>query len=362
MGCRIAVVLPCNINWAPYYKRYEELLLQSNTNFDLILWNREQILEDIHPHVISFNLKDTTNNRDWKKFGKFIAFAVFVKKTLKKNKYSKVIFLGTYAGNSILLHYYLKKHYYHNYILDIRDYTYEWFWPFYWMEKSTIYNSYTTIISSYGFRKFLPEYDYLTVHNINKKYIEEAQAVESVHSEQIRISFIGNVRYYKENVKLLEQLKNDNRFIIQFFGAGADVLKEYCSKHAIYNVKFIDKFAMEQTKFFYAETDIINNLYGNEEAEVLTALSNKLYYAIGLKKPILVNNHTYMSEITVSKGFGYIVEEHDTELGDHLYQWYQNFSAAEVEFETIYSDILTEDCIFEDTIKAFINESFDSCS
>ena len=43
---------------------------------------------------------------------------------------------------------FLAKHYRHEYWLDIRDYTYEWFFPYRIAMKYVIEHSYTTAISS----------------------------------------------------------------------------------------------------------------------------------------------------------------------------------------------------------------------
>ena len=40
---KIAIVLGSNIHWAPYYYKYEQFLTKNGYDFDLIIWNRENI-------------------------------------------------------------------------------------------------------------------------------------------------------------------------------------------------------------------------------------------------------------------------------------------------------------------------------
>ena len=90
----IAVVLGCNTHWAPYYRRYEEILENCQVEYDLILWNREGLAENVKGHLIEYSMIDETNNGSFSKIYKFFSYACFVKNKLKHGKYSKVIFLG----------------------------------------------------------------------------------------------------------------------------------------------------------------------------------------------------------------------------------------------------------------------------
>ena len=58
-----------------------------------------------------------------------------------------------------------RKKYKGKYIVDIRDFTLENI-PFYRKaEQTVVKNSYSTVISSRGYKEFLPDYDYKVVHN-----------------------------------------------------------------------------------------------------------------------------------------------------------------------------------------------------
>lgn len=354
----ICVVLPCNIYVAPFYFRYEKILSEMQVEFDLIIWNRDGIEEKSEGEIIYFNVLDTANNGDKMKIIKFYKFAYFVKQTIKKNKYDKILFLGSYAGNAVFLSNFLKNNYHNRYWFDIRDYTYEWFKPYYNSISSVIKNSYKTAISSSGYEEFLPKYDYIYTHNIDKINIKKCKKKKNKKTPQtpICISFIGNVRYYKENIKLLELFRNDDRFVLQYYGSGSEELQKYCKENNILNVDFHGKFAPEETSRFYNKTHIINNVYGNSGIELTTALSNKLYFSGGLHLPILVSPNTYIQKISEKYKFGYVIDYDKLNLADELYNWYiqliknDNFTG----YDDFWKGVIKEDEKFEKTLEDFI--------
>ena len=321
---RFAIVLGCNLHWAPYYYRYEKILNDYKIPFDVIIWNREGIKEVIDAPCIEFQLADVSCNNNPSKVFKFFRFARFVKRIVKRNQYSKIIFLG-FQGCALTLNArYFSSHYKNRYWIDIRDYHYEWFKPYYRLEQKVINSAYDVAISSDGFKEFLPEYDYLHMHNVDPNMESVVRNFEHIEdTKQIRISFIGNVRYFNENCALLKCLGNDKRFKIQFYGTGTDKLKEFCEVQQIRNVDFHGRFEQSETVGFYNQTDIINNIYGNNSKEVTTALSNKLYYAIYLHMPILVSSGTYMERFCESYGFSYTFKE-ERDFGDSLFNWYMS--------------------------------------
>lgn len=234
------------------------------------------------------------------------------------------------------------------YYLDIRDYHYEWFYPYYVLEKSIIKNAWYTVVSSKGFKRFLPQNDYGYIHNIDPHMDEIVKVAGDIYREEapIRIGFIGNVRYYNENVKLLEILKNDERFVVEYFGAGSENIQEYCKQNDIHNVKFRGRFQQSETAQLYKEVDIINNIYGNSSMETTAALSNKLYYALCLHKPIIVSDNTYMEKLCDQYRIS-ITFKDDESFADYIYKWYcefrTNLQDRKDKFDELWTMVLKED-------------------
>lgn len=358
MKNKIVLVLGTNIHWAPFYYRYENILKEENVEFDLIIWNRENIKEsNSATNVYEYGKIDRANNKNPLKILKFIGFSKYVKKILKQNKYDKVIFVGTYGCAVAFCSNFLVKNYRNKMWIDIRDDLYEWFKPYFRAQKNSILASYATTISSHKYTVFLPEHYYYYMHNIDPM----AQTLKEIykHSDDstIRISFIGNVRYFDQNKKLLTLLKNDRRFKMQYFGSGSDDLKDYCAVNGIENVEFYGRFNQKDTIKFYEKTDIINNIYGNDTLNLKTALSNKLYYGLLFKLPILVSSNTYMEDLVNKFDIGYVFEN-DESFADNLYNWYASIknNVINPKYELLWNKFFEEDEKSVNTLKKFIKE------
>lgn len=353
----VCLILPCNLYVIPYFKVYERMFSEMDMMYDIILWNRSLIEEKCRGRIISHNIPDTANNKDPKKVLKYFGFAKFVKQELKNNKYKKIVFLDTSSCTLVLLHGFLRKNYMKKYWVDIRDYSFENIFLYKYMLGKTLKNAFGCDISSRGFLKFLPNIDnYCVTHNIDFDTINQLEnhCIEEYPDNEnhvIRISFIGNVRYYGINKTLLDIFKNDPRFKIQFYGTGSEVLSEYCEKNGIQNVEFEGRFPFEKTAEFYQKTDIINNLYGNNTMEVKTALSNKLYYSLYLDKPILVYPDTYMCDVVSKYGLGFVVDFKSDNIPDKLYEWYKRqFSESREKRDDLKKNVEAD---FEDYITKF---------
>lgn len=356
----IALIVGTNLHWTPFYYRYESILKELDLKFDLIIWNRELLEEKTNAeNVYEYRKLDKANNKNPFKLFKFVSFGKFVKQTLKKNRYKKIIFVGTYGGAVALCSRFLCKNYQNRIWIDIRDDLYEWFKPYYEAQKKTIESSYATAISSPAYTKFLPKYDYLYMHNIDPNASEMIRKFKSISEPKgkIRISFIGNVRYYEQNKKLIKLLGNDERFILQFYGKGSDILEKYCAENKILNVDFVGAFTQSDTIKFYEKTDIINNIYGNDTMNLQLALSNKLYYGLFLKIPLLVSENTLMAELVNEYNIGYTFSE-ESNFSNDLFNWYSNFkqNKDDFKFNNLWEKFKNEDKQCVDVLKRFLLE------
>lgn len=338
----VLLILPSNLHWAPYYTRYEKILKDMGISFDLILWNREGIKEDTLGRKIEYKAPDETNNGSAKKIFKFIGFARFILKEIKNNNYNKIVFVGTYAGTPALLSRYLERNYKGRYWIDLRDITYERFRPFFCLESRAIINSYKTVISSKGYCPYLPRFDYGFIHNIDPSIEEIARIFHKSKSDIIRVSYIGNLAYWNACKEMIDVLANDNRFVMNFIGPNYEVIQQYCEKNSISNVSFHGRFKREDTVRFYMDTDIIYNIYGNDTVNVRTALSNKLYYAMRFRLPILVSQNTYMEKIVKKYNIG-ISFENSQKFADKLYNWYLKFDSQQHFFDEAWKKVSNED-------------------
>ncbi|WP_414838619.1 hypothetical protein [Carnobacterium sp. TMP28] len=334
---------------------YLYYLKSKNIDYDIIYIDKYiENEESDAKNLYKFELKI---EKDWskqKKLIKYFSFRKFAKKKLLQNKYDLIITWGT--ETALLFFDILLIHFREKYIVNIRDYANLNNYFKKKLLKIVLNNSSFSTISSYGFKKFLPEFNYIRMHSVNKQIIEKAQFnKEFVDCTQpLRICFIGNVRFYENDLKLINELANDSRFIIQFFGIGSEKLEDYTIKKRIENVEFIGSFEVSRTSELLNKADIINNLYGFNNLALDTAVSIKYYYSIYLRKPLLVYKDTYMEKVSNKISFSFNADYNN--LGDRLFNWYHamNFDDFENECFKKIKQINIENRIFEEKLESLL--------
>lgn len=354
---RICFVLLTNIYLCPYLEKYISTI---GCDYDIVYWNRHNIEEKTNAKKqYAFNYFMGENKSKISKLIGYIKFRAFSRRILQDSHYNGVIVLTTSAG--ILLKSILRKKYRNKYIVDIRDYTLEKSLVFLKLEKALIYNSAFSVISSMGYLKFLPEYEnYILTHNnldISESCLRRIRDRKD-NERPIVISYIGLIRFNKQNKRIIDMFGDDERFIIRFIGKGALELKEYCKDNMAKNVEFIDWFPPEQTLDYYYETDLICNLYGNNTPLLDYALSNKLYYAAMLHIPILVSPDTFMAEISTNYGFGYVLPLEKESEKDNLYSYYKNINWDDFtqKCEVFNRKVTVDNILFKDKVRGFIDQ------
>ncbi|WP_434399822.1 capsular biosynthesis protein [Planococcus sp. 11815] len=345
-----------NMYLCPYIEKYTNLM---KDEYDVIYWDRHDVGEDIGAvNHYRFNINMEEGQSKFRKVLGYIKFKNYALKVLKENKYDGLVILQTSV--SLLLNKELISRYNKRYVLDIRDYTLEKNFLFYHLLKNIIKKSYITVISSKGYEEFLPKNNYTLVHNdvdIDAHKIYELRLKEKV--KKIRISCIGLIRFHDQNKKVIEKFKNDSRFVLKFIGKDAYALKSFCVENDIKNVVLIDQFNPEDTLDYYRETDIVYNLYGNNSPLLDYALSNKLYYAAKLARPILVSPGTFMESVSTKFNFGYSVNLEDPLLCNNLYEYYQSLNQEDLidNCEEFLSEVKKDNVIFNKRIQKFFSEN-----
>jgi hypothetical protein len=312
-----------NIKHISLISHYTSILKNRKIEFDIIYidkYGEDEVFEAKNKYVYRIDI-----DKDWnriKKLSKYLGFRKFVKNIIKENDYDLLIVWRT--ETALLLSDIIYKLYRKKYIINIRDYCYEKNFFIKVVLKKILANSKLNTISSEGFYEFLPKSNYLMLHSYNESLLKDIKPRNQFKkmNEPIRVCFIGYVRFYDVDKKLIDELGNDDRYIIQFFGQGSDVLREYCEEKNITNVEFHGRFNVEDTIEFLSKADVINNLYGFNNIALDTAISTKYYYALHMNIPILVFKGTYMEEITLKSGVGYAVDSEFESLGDSFYKWY----------------------------------------
>lgn len=332
---KIAIIGFTNLYQMPYLKYYTDLFDIKNVNYDVIYWNRFNISEknDFRcSNYFRFDLALEDDSGIKSKLIAFIKYRKFILSHIKTNNYSKIVVLTTIP--SILIGRLLMNNFKNRYIIDIRDFSYENFTFFKYLEKKIFDKAFSVSISSEGFLNFLPKINnyYLSI-NFNKSNLEQQEEfknklLDRKRDRVIRIIYIGAISYFEMNVKFLNHFGNNKNFIISYVGHGpsAKNIKNYCKENDITNVEFVSRFLPSEKVIYYKKSDLIFNLYGNDSLLTLYAISNKLYDAASYYLPILVCEKTQMEKESVKNGFGYTIDFNNKKTAEKLFNWYNNLN------------------------------------
>ncbi|MBU5363898.1 hypothetical protein KQI33_00735 [Enterococcus devriesei] len=358
---RVGIVSISNIKHMTLISLYTDILKKNKIDYDFIYVDKYNISEkndadNIFKYVISIK----KNSSSLKKAIKYAGFIRFAKKIIRDNNYDLLIVWG--SGTGYILSRFLVNRWKEKYIYNIRDYGYENKKIISILQNKIVKNSLFTTISSKKFLDFLPSSSkYIFVNSINPKLTEELLSSNSskITSKAIRICFIGYVRFIENDKKLLLALKNDSRFIVQYFGAKSDILKKFAEENGIKNTEFIDSFDSSQTSELLMKADVINNLYGNDDTALDTAISIKYYYSILLNLPILVWKNTYMEEITKDFPGVFVFDGNYNGLNDRLYTWYSQINKKRMieRNSKLVKDFRKENTFFENKFADLFREA-----
>lgn len=355
----IGIVFIGDLYVCPYLHRYSDACERENIPYEVLFWNRCNEKLQVPENYRHFDMQsDEEQSRIMKGFD-FVKYRKWVKKQIKNRKYDKLILLSTLSG--IILADVLKQNR-GKYVFDIRDYSYEWFRPFFWIEKKIVKNSAYTAISSPGFINFLPDEQYSIIHNMQSSEAEHKDTFEKKKlGDCLNVVWNGTMRYFNHQKNVILRLANDHRFRLLFHGYGPELeqYQNFVKEHNINNVFFTGKYNNSQKSYLLAEADILNNSYWIENHnEVLYALSNRYYDGLIYKIPQLVEAKTYKTDLCEKNGIGIGIDACAVDFADCLYSWYFQIdvSSFEASCELLLGNALHDDVKNQQQLKLFLTK------
>jgi len=359
---KIAILSAVNIKHMSLISLYTDILKEKGIEYDIIYmdkYNEDEYFECAHKYRYVNPV-----NQKWlrllKKL-KYMTFYPYAAKILKKNQYDLII-----VWNDVAIFMFaglLPRKYKGRYCLNVRDNMWYDKKRFQKRYEKCFLNSVFNTISSEGFLEFLPpKATYLPIQSLNLSALEGMKIHDRMRTEgePIKIGFVGCVRFYERNQKLLDAFANDSRFELHYYGKNANVLKKYADEKKIENTRFHDSFPVEDTAQYLEQVDVMNNLYGNGTLNIRLAISIKFYHALYSRIPILVSPNTYIGKLAKDIGVGFEIgdEKIDETLADRFYEWYRNVSfetiakASEEMIKKAYED----NARFKETVIRFLSE------
>ena len=354
---KVCIIGHTERNYLPYMEKYVSFFEENGVDYDIICWQREEKPAQKLPH--QYDYFEEAKDSVFYKVTAYLRYKKYILSVLEQNHYDKIVVLTTIPA--LFLKSYLQKNYDGKYLFDFRDYSKEKFPPYRKMVDELIDHSELTTISSQGFMEFLTENDKI-IMNHNFTHHPPVEHMPDLRQKKvINIGFIGGVRYFEENVSLIEKLKNQYRYQLWYIGkANNDCdLQGYCAQHEVTNVSFVGKYDNSQKPELYKNIDVINSIYGNDSLEVTTALPNRLYEACLFKKPIISSKGTYLGEVIERYGLGLVVDVDEDDVLEIVNTYIDNFNQEEFErgCENFLKIIAEDEAALREALKKFVGQA-----
>ena len=354
MKKKIAILSVVNIKHMSLISLYTDILKQYDVYYDIIYMDKydEDEFFECHQKFRFVNVI-SPNWHSYIKMYRYMKFYPYATKVLRENKYDFVIVWNDLA--IFMFADFLRKYYDGKYCLNVRDNMYYDKVLFRNRYKKTFNHSAFNTISSKGYLDFLPsQCTYLPINSLTLSVLKGMKVHNGLRTKDkpIRIGFIGYVRFFERNRKMLDTFKNDCRFELHYYGTRANVLKEYADNNGIHNAVFHDSFPVAETGRFLENIDIINNLYGNGTLNIRKAISIKIFHALYSKIPILVNSNTYIGKLAIDLGLGYYFDDISESNKNRLYDWYHSldFNTLKKSADDYLELAMAENATFKATI------------
>lgn len=348
---KLALIIPNNIWVSPYLSIYTRILDKFGVEYDTISWNRDGKDES----GIQFQYKEKSRNIIailWSYF----RYASFLKKTIKNNGYEKLIVFTPQVG--LFLSSFLVKHYKGSYIFDYRDLSLEQRTVFRNRFRTVLANSFANVISSPGFKRYLPnDFDYIISHNFNVDIVRATvknSTYNAYNREDYTILTIGALRP-DMNYEVIDALGNVEGFKLSFVGKGiaAEALEKYVKDKGYKNISFSGYYKKEEEPYFFKENEFVNIVYPLIPSHV-SALSNRFYNSLIYKRPMIVTRGTTQGDFAQQYGLGLVIDN-CKDLARSIIEYRERLDYDHYinQCNLLLNQFIEEDNIFEQKVKSF---------
>lgn len=316
----IGIIFSNNLNTCPYIDKYIDTFERLGVEYEVILWNREQIEVNYPSNYKVYNMPSDIYGAKWKKIRGFYGFRKFIIHAIRTEKYEKLIFLTTFTA---LMCYGLTQHKYANkYIFDFRDLGFEYNRLYRKCVKRIIDKSYFTCMSSPGFATVFQLKNYIMAHNFRYKDLRDQINQIKEKSGQIVLLHIGITRGEAYNKRLVDIFGGDDRFVVYIVGSGndTDTFMSYVEPYS--NIIVQGRYDNEDKSELIAKADMLLYYYPSD-FNCNRALANKYYDGLIYKKPLIGNINTYSGKRLQRKGLGISLDLSDDKVADKIYSYFK---------------------------------------
>ena len=341
---KIALIGFHNLYLMQFLYKYTDILDENNIKYDVIYWDRDMDstikAKAFNGRKIIFRYKMSNYQAKHRKILGFVKCLRFMLETIRKNKYDRIILLTTQTVFPLyMLSRTVRKT---PFIFDYRDITYEGNGLCKKIIRKIIEKSEFTAISSQGFKSILGDSSKFVVSHNTSNLKNEWSKKQT--ASNIRLVYWGMIRQLEFNKKICDAFGNALGFELVYHGEGKDSdLKEYCNQKGYSNVKFTGRYTVDQIPLFVSKTDILMNLYENDEQQKL-AVTVKLYDGIRFGLPMLVSKNSYMEDIMKDNAHVFAMDIDSTDISE-VEEWYRTLDKDKYPYDGELEKInLDEEC------------------
>lgn len=316
---KVALVIPNNLWLCPYVSSYTKVLDHKSIPYDIISWNRASVEES----CIQYNRPERSRNLILVLFS-YIRFARFVKKIILEHQYEKAVIFSPQL--SIFLAKFLRSHLNGKYIVDYRDLSIEQIGIFKRLFTIALSNSYANVISSPGFKAYLPpEFNYMVSHNfiLDQASLDAIDKPLKPNCTEVKVLTIGAIREDR-NKEVIDALGNKNRIRLSFVGKGpaTQMLESYVKEQGYENISFTGFYKKLEEPDLIRDSSMINIVYPLIPSHI-SALSNRFYNSLIYKRPMIVTKNTIQGDFAEEYGVGLVVENCEN-LSEKIHHYLDN--------------------------------------
>ncbi len=322
----VGLVAPNNLWFCPYIDIYIKHLDAVGCKYEIIYWDRS--LED-KGNTLAYSCAPTGNKIN--SFLYYFRFSQFAIRKIKERKYDRLIVFTPQLA--IFLYRFLRKFYKKRFILDYRDLSIEQNPIFKQIFKNLLPISYRCVISSPGFKNYLPSHEYVISHNFIKTLVDEAISVhrEKYSDKPIKILTIGGIRDLESNTAVLKVCGNDSSYTLSFVGRGhaQKPLQAITQENGFTNVNFVESYKRDEEPAYYFSASFINIFYPKVPSHI-TAISNRFYNSLIFRRPMIVTKGGIQAEYVEKFHVGIAVDNAE-EIPIKIKEWESSVNYEEYE-------------------------------
>ena len=353
---KVALIVPAEPEKAPYIQYYINVFKEKGVEYDVIAWNRSGNNLGLLDHSIIYNKPSPDTLSNMKKICGFRNFKRFVERIIMQKRYDCLVVHTIMLA--VFMSPFLIRYYRGNYIWDIRDEC-AFLKIVRWKFAALLKYSFCNVISSWGFKLWLPDSEYIISHNVGFHWKEKVnmQVPSSFFQHRpLNILTIGQIRHFEGNRILVDELGNKDYFVLHFAGEGMDSLRlqQYCNDRNMKNVTFSGRYLKKDEDNIIQTCDFVNILL--PQTLTLQAMANRLYAAILNYKPVIVNEESIQAEYVKRYHLG-IIWKQGMSLQESIVKYIKQFDEQEfvngrsLFFEEISADVSRFETMLSEFIK-----------